>query len=124
MHSTERWRLASSAARSSTTPTVAASLDASRAFRSRLDAVGVAWSMGAKGCCYHNACVESFFATLKEELVYKIDLHAIDDTRAHLSAYINLFYNSRRRHSALGYLSPASFEANHHQHQPDAARAA
>lgn len=97
---------------------------ASGAFRSRLDATGVAWSMGAKGCCFDNAVVESFFATLKKELVYRTDFHDLDDARARLSAYINLFYNSRRRHSALGYLSPASFEANHHQHQPETARAA
>ena len=96
---------------------------ASHAFRDRLDAAGIAWSMGATGCCYDNACVESFFATLKKELIHRKLYRDLAAVRADISAYINLFYNSRRRHSALGYVSPAAFEAAH-QHQPEAALAA
>jgi len=96
---------------------------ASHAFRERLEAAGIAWSMGATGSCYDNACAESFFATLKKELIHRNTYRDLAAVRVDISNYINLFYNSRRRHSALGYLSPAAFEAAH-QHQPDAAAAA
>ncbi len=94
---------------------------ASGDFRDRLDAAGVGWSMGGTGCCYDNAVAESFFATLKKELVYRTAYRNLDAARASINAYINLFYNSRRRHSTLGYISPAAFEA---AHQPEAALAA
>ena len=97
---------------------------ASGDFRERLDAAGVGWSMGGTGCCYDNAVVESFFATLKKELVYRTAYRNLDAARASVSAYINLFYNSRRRHSTLGYLSPTAFEAAHDPLQPEAALAA
>ena len=97
---------------------------ASGDFRKRLKDADVAWSMGGTGCCYDNAVAESFFATLKKELVYRTAYRSLDAARTSISAYINLFYNSRRRHSTLGYLSPAAFEAAHLQHQPEAALAA
>ncbi len=97
---------------------------ASGDFRKRLDDAGVGWSMSGTGCCYDNAVAESFFATLKKELVYRTAYRNLDAARASVSAYINLFYNSRRRHSTLGYLSPAAFEAAHDQLQPEAALAA
>ncbi len=97
---------------------------ASHLFRDRLDAAGVEWSMGATGCCYDNAVVESFFATLKKDLVYRTAYRDVATARTSISQYILLFYNSRRRHSALDYLSPAAFEAAHDQQQPTAALAA
>jgi putative transposase len=86
---------------------------ASEKFRTRLDAAGVAWSMGGTGCCYDNAAVESFFATLKKDLVYRSAWRGLQQARAAISEYINLFYNSRRRHSSIGYISPAAFEAEY-----------
>lgn len=97
---------------------------ASADFRARLDANGIAWSMGATGCCYDNAAAESFFATLKKDLVHRCSYRDAAAARRSISEYINLFYNSRRRHSSLGYLSPIAYEAAHRQHQPEAARAA
>lgn len=97
---------------------------ASGAFKKRLKAAGVKWSMGATGCCYDNAAVESFFATLKKELIYRNAYRDLAAARISINAYINCFYNSRRRHSALGYISPVTFEARHRQQQPEAARAA
>jgi putative transposase len=97
---------------------------ASDAFRKRLHSAGIKWSMGATGCCYDNAVAESFFATLKKELVHRTRYRDLPAARASINAYINCFYNSRRRHSALGYVSPAAFEAAHLQHQPEAALAA
>jgi len=93
---------------------------ASRDFRKRLTDNGVAWSMGATGCCFDNAVAESFFATLKKELVHRQAYRDAADARQSVSNYINLFYNSRRRHSSLGYVSPAAFEAAH-QHQQETA---
>jgi putative transposase len=90
---------------------------ASAKFRERLDAAGVQWSMGATGCCYDNAVVESFFATLKKDLVYRTAWRSRDAARAAISAYINLFYNTRRRHSSLGFISPVAFEAGLHRNQ-------
>ena len=97
---------------------------ASDAFTTRLEHAGVKWSMGATGCCYDNAAAESFFATLKKELVHRNRYRDLVAARISINAYINCFYNSRRRHSALGYLSPIAFEAMKAQHQPEAAEAA
>ena len=97
---------------------------ASRVFRERLAAQGLAWSMGAKGCCYDNAVVESFFATLKKERIHRACYADLRAARADINEYINLFYNSRRRHSTLGYQSPILFEAAHQQRTSDAAQAA
>ena len=63
-------------------------------------------SMSRKGNCWDNAPAESFFATLKKELVH----HETYATRASLFDDIEVFYNRERRHSALGYLSPVAFE--------------
>ncbi len=94
---------------------------ASGRFKKALVDSDISWSMGATGCCYDNAVAESFFATLKKDLVYRTAWRSADTARASISAYINLFYNSRRRHSTLGYVSPVAFEA---AHQPEAALAA
>src|SRR5436190_21218469 len=71
---------------------------------------GIVCSMSRRGDCWDNAVAESFFATLKVELVH----HAAWTTRAaarrELFDYLEPFYNGRRRHSALGYLSPRAFE--------------
>ncbi len=89
--------------------------EARKRIRERLDVAGVQWSMGATGCCYANAVVESFFATLKKELVYRTAWRSRDTARTAISSYINLFYNTRRRHSSLAFISPVAFEAGQHQ---------
>jgi transposase InsO family protein len=68
-------------------------------------------SMSRKGECLDNAVAESFFGTLKSELVDDEDYKTKDEARASLFHYIETFYNRRRRHSFLDYLSPAEFEA-------------
>lgn len=67
-------------------------------------------SMSSTGNCYDNAHKESFFATLKSELIYHCDLDTRMTARQHIFAYIEGFYNTRRRHSSIGYLSPGDFE--------------
>jgi putative transposase len=67
-------------------------------------------SMSGKGNCYDNAIMESFFATLKTELIYDETYHTRAQARQSVFQYIEVFYNRFRKHSALGYLSPAEFE--------------
>ena len=72
---------------------------------------GMTISMSRRGNCWDNACVESFFGTLKRELVYHRHYATRDDAKRDIFEYIEVFYNRLRRHSTLGYDSPAEFEA-------------
>ena len=72
---------------------------------------GITPSMSRTGNCWDNACVESFFGTLKRELVYHRHYTTRDEATQDIFEYIEVFYNRRRRHSTLGYDSPAEFEA-------------
>ncbi|MDX3002397.1 IS3 family transposase [Kribbella solani] len=79
--------------------------------------LGVPLSVGRKGQCWDNAVAESFFATLKTELIHR---HTWPTRKAATSAifdYIEGWYNTRRRHSTLGYRSPATYESTHATHQ-------
>ena len=67
-------------------------------------------SMSRRGDCWDNAVAESFFATLKTELVYRSRWQTRATARSAIFEYIESFYNRRRRHSSLAYLSPADFE--------------
>jgi putative transposase len=68
-------------------------------------------SMSGKGNCWDNACAESFWATLKTELVHHEQYATRDQARQSIFEYIEIFYNRKRLHSSLGYLSPEAFEA-------------
>jgi putative transposase len=83
---------------------------ASHEYQQRLAAHGVRSSMSRKGNCWDNAVAESFFATLKLELVYRSHWRTRAQARSEVFEYIELFYNRQRRHSALGYLCPSEFE--------------
>jgi putative transposase len=80
------------------------------AFRSVLQSNHVIQSMSRKGNCWDNAVSESFFKSLKTELVYHIVLIDEHHARHVLFEYIELFYNRQRLHSSLGYVSPAEYE--------------
>ena len=67
-------------------------------------------SMSGKGDCYDNAVAESFFSTLEFELLMKNDWPTKAEARRAIFRYIETWYNRRRRHSTLGYLSPAEYE--------------
>lgn len=71
---------------------------------------GMVGSMSRKGDCWDNAPMESFFHTLKTELVHHRDYQTRNQARADIFEYIEVFYNRSRRHSALGYLTPAQYE--------------
>jgi transposase InsO family protein len=72
---------------------------------------GITVSMSGKGNCYDNAMMESFWATLKTELIHQQHYATREQARQSIFEYIEVFYNRTRLHSALGYLSPESFEA-------------
>lgn len=80
-------------------------------YRSLLEEHGMTCSMSRKGDCWDNAVAESFFATLKKELVHGSDWKTREEARAALFEFIEVWYNRQRRHSSLGYLSPAEYEA-------------
>jgi putative transposase len=82
----------------------------SLAFGRRLREAGLLVSMGSRGDCFDNAAVESFFATLECELLARHRFPTRSAARLALFDYIEGFYNTQRRHSALGYLSPAAYE--------------
>jgi transposase InsO family protein len=83
---------------------------ASGVFRTVLEAHGIQRSMSRTGNCYDNAVAESFFATLKREMVNGQTFVSRDDARQTVFEWIEVFYNRQRRHSALGYVSPEQFE--------------
>jgi len=84
---------------------------ASQVCRNILQSADIASSMTAAGNCYDNAAMESFWSTLKSEMVYRRRLQSRRDARLALFNYIEVFYNRRRLHSALGYRSPEQFES-------------
>jgi transposase InsO family protein len=83
---------------------------ASEHYQELLKRSGIKCSMSRRGDCWDNAPMESLFATLKKELVHFEDYATRDAARESLFESIELFYNRVRRHSALGYKSPAEFE--------------
>jgi putative transposase len=85
----------------------------SLAFGRRLRDSGIVASMGSVGDCFDNAVTESFFATLECELLDRHRFPTHTQARMAVFDYLEGFYNPRRRHSALGYLSPADYEMSH-----------
>jgi transposase InsO family protein len=83
---------------------------ASGDYRQALGQAGLIASMSRKGNCYDNATMESFWATLKLELVYRRAFDTRAQARTEIFDYIETFYNRQRTHSALDYLSPVDFE--------------
>ena len=83
---------------------------ASDVFRKTLEKRGAIASMSRKGDCWDNAVAESFFATIKRELLNRSIWMNLNHARAAIHEYIEVFYNQIRRHSANGYISPAAYE--------------
>lgn len=79
-------------------------------YQDALNMYGIQCSMSRKGNCWDNAVMESFFSRLKVELIYAENYKTVDEARAGIFDYIELFYNRTRRHSAIGYDSPHKYE--------------
>jgi len=82
-------------------------------YRSALEKHRITRSMSRSGNCYDNAMVESFFGTLKSELVHRTRYRTREQARSSVFEWIECWYNRRRRHSSLGYVSPEAFEARY-----------
>lgn len=82
---------------------------ASAGLKNVLEAHGMRQSMSRSGCPYDNSCMESFFACLKKECIYRRQYFSPSDVEKDLFQYIELFYNRKRMHSFLDYLSPVSY---------------
>jgi transposase InsO family protein len=94
---------------------------ASEDYQKLLAEVGAVCSMSRKGNCYDNAPVESFFASLKREVAHRGSFATREAARSAIFEWIAIWYNRKRRHSTLGYLSPEQFEM---QHSPELMRRA
>jgi putative transposase len=87
---------------------------ASADYQEVLSGAGAVCSMSRKGNCYDNAPVESFFASLKRELIHRCQFATREEARSAVFEWIAVWYNRKRRHSSLGYVSPEQFEQQHH----------
>jgi transposase InsO family protein len=87
---------------------------ASADFRRALEQGHAIPSMSGKACCYDNAAMESFWSTLKQELVYRRHFNTREEARVAIFDFIETFYNRTRIHSSLNFQSPLDFENNNH----------
>lgn len=86
---------------------------ASEAYRKFLKNKNIIPSMSRKGNCYDNAYVESWFASLKKESLYRENYSTVKELKALVFEYIEVWYNRKRKHSALDYMSPEEYKNNH-----------
>jgi putative transposase len=87
---------------------------AAKDYRAALEAAGITCSMSRRGNCWDNAVAESFFATLKTELVHDVIFTSRQAAKTTIAEWIEIFYNGKRRHSSLGYLAPLEFERRYY----------
>jgi transposase InsO family protein len=90
---------------------------ASGDYQATLAVHGAVCSMSRRGDCWDNAVAESFFSTLKIELAHDADWTTQAEARGDVAEYVEIFYNTQRRHSALDYLSPVAFERRHEENR-------
>jgi putative transposase len=88
---------------------------ASNEYRAKLVEYKMTCSMSGKGNCYDNACIESYHSLLKRELVYLTKFKTKEEAKHRIYRYLEFFYNRKRIHSYLGYLSPDRFEQLYYQ---------
>lgn len=85
---------------------------ASEAIRKKLDHYGIQMSMSRKGNCYDNACAESFFHTLKTEYIFHERFDSLEEAKAGIFEWIEVFYNRQRIHSSLDFKTPEEYSEN------------
>jgi len=88
---------------------------ASEHYQRLLGSHRITCSMSRRGNCWDNAAMESFFASLKKELVHDEDYATRAEAQASIFEYIEAFYNRVRRHSSLGYVAPDEYERTHNR---------
>jgi transposase InsO family protein len=93
------------------------SQSASHAYQEALSEAGIRCSMRRQGNCWDNAPMESFFGSLKRELVHRYHFSTRSEAQSAVFAWIEVWYNRKRRHSSLGYVSPEVFEQKYQQQQ-------
>ena len=81
----------------------------SQGYRQMMEQYGITSSMSRPGCPYDNSCMESFFATLKKECIYRKQYATMEEVKRDIFSYVEMFYNRKRMHSVLGYLSPVAY---------------
>lgn len=87
---------------------------ASQVYRDELKELKIVPSMSRRGNCYDNAFAESFFGTLKKELIYRRHFKTREEAKRAIFEYIECWYNRKRIHSSLGYLTPVMYEEQHY----------
>jgi putative transposase len=85
----------------------------SKDYQELLKKHGMVCSMSRKGNCYDNACAETFFSTIKCEMLFHKKYETHEEARRDIFWYIEIFYNRKRRHQALGYMTPAEFRESY-----------
>ena len=85
----------------------------SKGYQDMLEKNKITGSMSKPGCPYDNSCVESFFASLKKEKIYRKEYDTIEDVKKDIFWYIEIFYNRKRRHSTLQYMTPVEYLRKH-----------
>jgi putative transposase len=86
---------------------------ASHDYRTALKTAGITCSMSRKANCWDNSVAESFFGTLKTELVHRYIFDSQITARTAIAEWIEVFYNRQRIHSSIGYVTPVQFEENY-----------
>ena len=97
---------------------------ASHAYQQALKSNGITCSMSRRGNCWDNAVAESFFSTLKTELVHKVIFMTRTSARDAIAEWMEVFYNGKRRHSALGFATPLEAERRYYERQIELRQAA
>ncbi|WP_181350881.1 IS3 family transposase [Thalassobacillus sp. CUG 92003] len=85
----------------------------SKEYIERLNEHDIQVSMSRKGDCFDNACIESFHATIKKELIYRTRFKTREEAKWEVWKYIMMFYNAKRKHSTIGYKSPNQWERSY-----------
>ena len=88
---------------------------ASKDYQKKLGKYGFIYSMSRKGNCYDNACIESFWGTLKKELIYPKPLMTRNIAKLEIFQYIEIFYNRKRINSTIGYIAPTTMEKQYYK---------
>lgn len=86
-------------------------------YQRELEAEGIIGSMSKSGCPYDNSCMESFFASMKKECTNRKEYATMESVKQEMFRYIEMFYNRKRLHSSLGYMSPVAYRLKNQKGQ-------